>query len=323
MNKMLIFGAVGVVVIIVAVAFFFMMSGPALKDCGTITAANDSASQCLDNATRKCEPAKVSIDVNNSYASTKGYEEIRGGTPTSCNLYLRIDKYRISSEYSSSMSQLSAMMEGKEMTCTGIDISSSSSSSFMSPSSQMLEKCTGSLIDFMKNMSGYTVKPPVSSPQVAISITDCNCSHVLVRNTGALEVTKDADLYSSAGAKVGVIKFSSNQLSAGEVDYVLIQNTTPVTNGVYSLIDNDYPEYTFTCYGSSYTPPSSGETCAGTDFACSAAECKVYHPYDSVDNPDNPYGSYSCDKTAECAAYCKVISWSSCSSYSGDCCECK
>ncbi|NYZ80182.1 hypothetical protein H0N95_02940, partial [Candidatus Micrarchaeota archaeon] len=96
-------------------------------------------------------------------------------------------------------------------------------------------------------VGAYTGKPAVGVQQTAMSITSCDKSRVLLRNTGALSLTANADIFDSTGAAVGTINISeAGTLPAGWVGYVNISNSSGATPGlvpagVYSVIDSQYP----------------------------------------------------------------------------------
>ena len=94
----------------------------------------------------------------------------------------------------------------------------------------------------------YVSKPVLEPVSTAILITDCNTTHVLVRNVGGVPVNLDADIYNTTD-KVGVLNLSGSPLNATQVNYIPIVNasnssqiiTVPV--GTYRIIDPAYPDY--------------------------------------------------------------------------------
>jgi hypothetical protein len=128
---------------------------------------------------------------------------------------MRIDEYKVSSQYADMMGEFASMTEGKEMTCTGIDISGLSSS-VISQNSQILEKCTGSFIDLLKNFSNYTSKPPVSSASVSacknaalqcatelVTAPEATCNYCGTECVGAIVSTNPAYATAAEACRAG------------------------------------------------------------------------------------------------------------------------
>jgi len=101
-------------------------------------------------------------------------------------------------------------------------------------------------------VGAYTGKPAIGGgEQMAMSITQCNGSHVLVRNIGGLTLSTGAEVYSAAGEEEGFISFNVTNLASGEVGYIEMLDSAEATldldSGSYKIISSAYPEYTFTC----------------------------------------------------------------------------
>ncbi len=101
-------------------------------ECGTTTATGDAASVCFEDAWADCKKAKVIFYATIMEMTTKTYYEIKSGTPESCTFYTEVLE-----------STAFAELVGKDMTCTGID---ATSTTFAEMDPTTTDKCTGSLM---------------------------------------------------------------------------------------------------------------------------------------------------------------------------------
>lgn len=98
-------------------------------------------------------------------------------------------------------------------------------------------------------VSEYSTYPIVELNLIEVSITSCNGTHILVRNIGAFDADKAADIYRQNGPRVGYLNFNVTSLKSGNSSFIGIVNTSgslPIS-GVHLIVDEDYKTYTFTC----------------------------------------------------------------------------
>ena len=99
-------------------------------------------------------------------------------------------------------------------------------------------------------VSAFTGKPPTGGQElIAISIEDCNGTHVRTRNIGAVTVDDAANIYNSTGTLVGFIHYNLTTLSPMGIDFVEIINTSGSLpfSGTFDIVDPDFGSYKFTC----------------------------------------------------------------------------
>ena len=87
-------------------------------------------------------------------------------------------------------------------------------------------------------ISEYSTYPIVELNLIEISITSCNGTHVLVRNIGAFDADKAADVYKQNGPRIGYLNFNVTSLKSGNssfVDIVNISGSLPISNAGRSI----------------------------------------------------------------------------------------
>jgi flagellin-like protein len=101
-------------------------------------------------------------------------------------------------------------------------------------------------------IGGFTSKPSLPpQQQVALSVENCNGSHVVVRNTGGIDALSAASINNVSNSYVGYIDISD--LAGGTVntfqicDFNNVCPTTKLVPGIYEIEDQDYPSYKFSC----------------------------------------------------------------------------
>ena len=143
MEKNIMIGIGALLVIGVAAWFFLGSSSFAGIDCGT-----DQV--CFQEATQKCEPAKVTITQTQSGLTMTMYSEVQGGTPQACMIFLKIEDID-SGALGALGDALIGQFKGKDMTCT-VDVTSGydTAGGFQNIAE---ESCTGSLVDLIKNFA--------------------------------------------------------------------------------------------------------------------------------------------------------------------------
>lgn len=112
-------------------------SAAAGKNCGT-------DATCLTNAAKACEQAYGTLASPAGTGTTMNmFAQIKGGTPSSCTYYFRIDSMTYSSSVSAQQkAAMDLMLKGKDMTCT-------MPQEMNMEDAMAANKCSGSLIDAM------------------------------------------------------------------------------------------------------------------------------------------------------------------------------
>lgn len=99
----------------------------------------------------------------------------------------------------------------------------------------------------------YNNKPVTLPMSGAIQITSCNGSHAFVRAVGGVPSQFDADIRDANGDLEGVLNISGTPLNASSI--LLVPIVSPVdssqiitlADGLYTIIDSDYPQTQFSC----------------------------------------------------------------------------
>jgi hypothetical protein len=106
----------------IALMLFIILSGctgaptAPLKDCG-----NDTA--CFEEAAADCTPAKLTVAESGEGFELAFTSEIRGQSGDNCTLYMKYDTFSFEGvdefpeEFQQQFSELTTLVEGKEMTC--------------------------------------------------------------------------------------------------------------------------------------------------------------------------------------------------------------
>ena len=138
--------------------------GSGAKNCGISTKLGDEAYNCFEEALLECEPAKMSLHQQDTGLISKIDYAVKGGTKESCTIYMRIDEISITEEVKAiapgeqlnELQEILDKMSNKDMTCPGIDVTNATSLLSFSSADQMKEKCSGSLIEAMEEISQWS-----------------------------------------------------------------------------------------------------------------------------------------------------------------------
>jgi hypothetical protein len=179
-------------VVIVAVAFLAGCSGGGLpqgmKDCGTITSQSndDPAIVCFNEAAANCSAARLRMDTSDIQQMASAFNpsitmtiEVQGGTPEACKLYERIDDIKppetMSAEQKQMFNSLAQPVKGKDITCAMPADRIRLFVTSMPPLSnaEVCEKCSGSLLDYMRSTGGCPGTDMVRDAAQKIYLANC------------------------------------------------------------------------------------------------------------------------------------------------------
>jgi len=101
-------------------------------------------------------------------------------------------------------------------------------------------------------MGSFTQVPVNPNNYISVTVTNCNGTHVLVRNVGVEEANKQATIFKKDIGIVGYIDLNATnrRLTSGNSSYVEIVPTGGAVlpfSGTFLITDRNYQEYPFVC----------------------------------------------------------------------------
>jgi hypothetical protein len=288
---------------------------PAAIDCGTIAASgsSDPATSCFNAAASNCTPAKIKMDTRflDPSASISGAlmmsAEIKGGTTAACTFYEKVDDIippaGATAQEIQQFTVMAGMMKGKDFTCTLLSSEISPSTAFpgsssMLSSTEMCQRCTGSLIDLFRTMGscpqgggGEPIKINYTTTKLAVVSCNAAADAITIRSESGVTLTNldfSVLYYPYLGEEVLCANaYRTNSIIPAETKQLTPIAPCDLKAGEPYLLRSGQgiPDVSFTCAGTSQTTQPSLTACRAAAAQCSVTKQTTSY-YDCTESCD-------------------------------------